>query len=178
MKKKKILIFGLPGSGKTTLSKKVSERLKALHLNADEIRKRFDDWDFSNEGRLRQAQRMKNLAKNASEDFIVLDFVCPAKQFRALIAAEITIFMDTIQISRFADTNKIFEMPDETEKITYRIKEMNSDEEAKKITTNVINFDLSRQANSGTTPKSIRLSTTILLPDNLISKTKIISGTP
>ena len=175
MNKKKILIFGLPGSGKTTLSKKVSERLRALHLNADKIRKRFNDWDFSNEGRLRQAQRMNDLAKNASEDFIVLDFVCPTKRFRALIAADITIFMDTILSSRFADTNKIFEMPDETEKITYHIKKMNSDEEAKKITTTLMKFDSSRQVGLDTTPKSIHLSTKILWQHNLISKAKIIS---
>ncbi|MDC1382941.1 AAA family ATPase [Candidatus Puniceispirillum sp.] len=178
MKKKKILIFGLPGSGKTTLSKKVSERLKALHLNADEIRKRFNDWDFSNEGRLRQAERMNNLAKNASEDFIVLDFVCPTKRFRAMIAADTTIFMDTILSSRFADTNKIFEMPDETENITFRIKEMNSDHEAKKITTTLMNVDLSRQAGLDTISKSISLGAEILSPHNIISKAKIISGNP
>ena len=121
---------------------------------------------------------MNNLATNASEDFIILDFVCPTKRFRAIIAADTTIFMDTILSSRFADTNKIFEMPDETENITFRIKEMNSDHEAKKITTTLMNVDLSRQAGLDTITKSINLGTEILSPHSLISKAKIISGNP
>ena len=48
----KILIFGLPGSGKTTLAKPFAELIGGLHLNADEVRTRYDDWDFSLEGRI------------------------------------------------------------------------------------------------------------------------------
>ena len=58
----KILIFGLPGSGKTTLAKPFAKLINGIHINADEVRKKYDDWDFSPEGRIRQAQRMRNLA--------------------------------------------------------------------------------------------------------------------
>ena len=60
---KKILIMGLPGSGKTTLAKKLVAMLNAVWLNADEVRKEHNDWDFSPEGRTRQAERMKRLAQ-------------------------------------------------------------------------------------------------------------------
>ena len=59
----KVLIFGLPNSGKTTLAKKLYEELKWSWFNADEVRKQFNDWDFSPEGRLRQALRMKKLCE-------------------------------------------------------------------------------------------------------------------
>ena len=58
---KKILIMGLPGSGKTTLAKKLKSKLKADWLNADKVRKKFNDWDFSKKGVLKQAKRMKIL---------------------------------------------------------------------------------------------------------------------
>ena len=55
---KKILIMGLPGSGKTTLASKLIPLLNAKWVNNDEIRKDANDWDFSEEGRIRQAKRM------------------------------------------------------------------------------------------------------------------------
>jgi adenylate kinase family enzyme len=43
----KILIFGLPGSGKSTFAKKLVEVKRYLTFNADDIRKLFEDWDFT-----------------------------------------------------------------------------------------------------------------------------------
>ncbi len=51
--------MGLPGSGKTTLAKKVMRLLKADWLNADKIRGKYNDWDFSREGIIRQVKRIK-----------------------------------------------------------------------------------------------------------------------
>ena len=84
--KKKILIMGLPGSGKTTLASRLVPLLKAKWLNADEIRKKYNDWDFSDEGRIRQAKRMSNLADdlNKKNFHVVADFVCPTEQARKL----------------------------------------------------------------------------------------------
>ena len=59
----KILICGLPGSGKTWLAERLVGNLdNCAWFNADIVRKKENDWDFSPEGRSRQANRMKALA--------------------------------------------------------------------------------------------------------------------
>ena len=113
--KKKILVMGLPGSGKTTFTQELVKRLMlqgtVQWFNADEVRKKFDDWDFSAEGRLRQVQRMREMADAAKVDYVVCDFVCPTEEYRREFAADITIWMDTITEGRFEDTNRVFEKP-------------------------------------------------------------------
>ena len=137
MRSKIILVFGLPGSGKTTIAAKISAGLGATHINADEVRQEFDDWDFSEDGRLRQAHRMKKLANAGKTDYVVLDFVCPKKELRSLINADVVVFMDTITKSRYDDTNHMFEAPQKNEKVTYRIIDKNADTESQKVISNI-----------------------------------------
>ena len=107
----KLLVMGLAGSGKTTLSRDLAEILKLPHHNADTIRERFDDWDFSYEGRKRQAERMSTYHG-------VLDFICPLPEFRDIVDPDLTIWMDTIKSSRYYDTDKIFTPPNYDIRIT------------------------------------------------------------
>ena len=116
--------MGLPGAGKTTLATKLVPILNAKWLNADKIRKEANDWDFSDEGRKRQAERMAKKAEiYKKEGFnVVADFVCPTPKARDLFDPDYIIWVDTIKKSRFEDTNKIFVKP---EKYNTRVTEKN-----------------------------------------------------
>ena len=109
-----ILIMGLPGAGKTTLAEELAPKLKAKRLNADEVRKAANDWDFSEEGRKRQAKRMAEFAlklKNQG-NYVVADFICPTPEARKLFPADFVIWVDTIKEGRFDDTNQMFVKPE------------------------------------------------------------------
>ena len=106
--------MGLPGAGKTTLAEQLAPKLNAKRLNADEVRKAADDWDFSEEGRKRQAKRMADLAlelKNQG-NYVVADFICPTPEARNLFPADFVIWVDTIKEGRFDDTNQMFVKPE------------------------------------------------------------------
>jgi adenylylsulfate kinase len=134
---KKILIMGLPGSGKTTLASKLVPLLKAKWLNNDEVRKAANDWDFSKEGRIRQAKRMGDLAKRYKNEghFVVADFICPTPESRKLFNADYVVWLDTIKEGRFDDTNKMFVKP---EKFDFKIKTQNAELWATKIADQLI----------------------------------------
>ena len=108
----KILILGLPGSGKTTLANELIKILPNLEwFNADEIRKQYNDWDFSDQGRLRQCNRIKQLAEQSNAKYVICDFVAPTEEIRKIFNADFTVFVDTINQSKYNDTNLIFEKP-------------------------------------------------------------------
>ncbi len=124
--------MGLPGSGKTTLASELVPLLKAKWLNADEVRKEANDWDFSPEGRTRQAKRMWAKAKEYKDqgNHVVADFVCPTPAARALFPADFIIWVDTIKEGRFDDTNKMFVKP---EKYNYHVTTQDAKNWAPKI---------------------------------------------
>ena len=120
----KILIMGLPGSGKTYLAERMQPILNAAWYNADKVREMANDWDFSPQGRVRQSLRMKNLAdyeKNHGR-IVICDFVCPTSETKTNFNPDITIWMDTIKSGRYEDTNKMFEEP---MNVNFKVTEMN-----------------------------------------------------
>lgn len=113
----KVLVFGLPGSGKTTFADDlrdsyVEQGYTVRRYNADVIRNEYNDWDFSSEGRMRQARRMLNLSINCNDQISIVDFVAPTEEIRSMFYdSHILIWMNTIQFGRFEDTNKLFQTP-------------------------------------------------------------------
>jgi adenylylsulfate kinase len=109
----RILIMGLPGAGKTTLALNLLNYFSpdVLWLNADEIRRKFNDWDFSETGRIRQSRRMREIADVSNRDYIIADFVCPLPEMRDIYDPDFLIWVDTIKESRFEDTNRVFVPP-------------------------------------------------------------------
>ena len=106
--------MGLPGSGKTTLANEIALSLIAKRLNADEVRKEANDWDFSEEGRSRQAKRMADLAEKEKQEgnYVVCDFICPTPKARELFNADFIVWVDTIKKGKFDDTNAMFVKPE------------------------------------------------------------------
>lgn len=145
----KILIMGLPGAGKTYFAERLKSWLEnngtmsgdrmARHegipsafamkatvdwFNADDVRKKFNDWDFSREGRIRQSLRMAEFALRCSGDYVICDFVAPLPEMRHNFKADWTIWIDTIDKGRYDDTNKAFVAP---EIYDFRITEQNAE---------------------------------------------------
>ena len=123
----KILIMGLPGSGKTHLAKRLHVHLNCAWYNADKVREMANDWDFTPSGRRRQSERMNTIAtfEATRARTVICDFVCPTGETRKQFNADITIWMDTIEAGRYDDTNKIFESPQD---VDFRIAGYMSDE--------------------------------------------------
>lgn len=143
----KVLIFGLPGSGKTTLADYLADLLgdRAVRINADAVRKECDDWDFSIKGRERQLQRMRILAEKASNKgkIAITDFICPLEEYRELFDADFTVFVDTVTECEYEDTNTIFQRPDvyELGTIDYQVTNHRDDYDAREIMWELLDKD-------------------------------------
>jgi nicotinamide riboside kinase len=143
---KKILIMGLPGAGKTTLATALKHYLEDFKhegygvtvewFNADEIRKKFNDWDFSETGRIRQSIRMSELAEQSSADWVICDFVAPLVEMRINFKADWTIWMDTIEQGRFEDTNRAFIPP---QLYDFRVIEQDAEKWAAYVGSRILN---------------------------------------
>jgi len=134
--------MGLPGSGKTTLASKLVPLLNAKWMNNDEVRKAANDWDFSEEGRIRQSKRMAEKAeqykKEGKHNYLVTDYVCPLPETRKLFNADYIVWVDTIAKGRFEDTNKIFVKP---EKFDFKVSTQNAELWAYQIADKFIPYE-------------------------------------
>ena len=111
----KILIMGLPSSGKTTLATALARELSCAHFNADEVRKEINkDLGFSVKDRIEQARRMGVLCDIASRygAHVIADFVCPTPETRKAFGAHFIVWVDRIKEGPFEDTNKLFVPPE------------------------------------------------------------------
>lgn len=132
--------MGLPGAGKTTLAESIVDKLRAggktvTWLNADDIRAHYDNWDFSPEGRIKQSTRMRELADRSELDFVLCDFVAPLEEMREIFDADFIVWVDTIDKSRYEDTNKMFVPPTQ---YNFRVTEKDSAKWATIIATHLL----------------------------------------
>ena len=127
----KILIMGLPGSGKSTLAEPLAKQLQGVWVNADAVRKEYDDWDFTPEGRIRQANRMRYISDGIvmAGKTAIADFICPTREARMQFDPDYIVWLDTIKRGRYDDTNKMFEPP-ELNIVNYHVKEWFTDTHA------------------------------------------------
>jgi adenylylsulfate kinase len=153
--KQRILIMGLPGSGKTYLAEALKKYLEThatradfgemmpingfnaqvTWFNADDVRRKYNDWDFTKEGRIRQSLRMLEFALASNTEYVICDFVAPLVEMRNNFKADWTIWMDTIREGRYADTNAAFVEP---EQYDFRVTEQNCEKWAEFIGTHII----------------------------------------
>lgn len=151
----RILIMGLPGAGKTYFAERLKKYLEDFSrppvensllpfadaritvgwLNADEVRRHYNDWDFSREGRIRQSLRMRDLADESNTDYCIVDFVAPLPEMRHNYKADWTIWIDTIERGRFEDTNQMFVPPDVYD---FRITEQNAEKWAEFVGDHIL----------------------------------------
>ncbi len=136
-----IVVHGLPGSGKTTISDALANRLKCSRINADQIRDSVSkDLKFSALDRKIQAYRLGCISAialhtpisivggqdaNHLNKIVVTDFVNPTEEtrstFRWAVRSNssgnpiklVEIWMNTIskEDSRFKDTSALYETP-------------------------------------------------------------------
>jgi hypothetical protein len=152
----RILIMGLPGSGKTHMAEALKKYLeqqgnmdmcsaemlpitglnaRVTWFNADDVRRKYNDWDFSKEGRIRQSIRMLEFALASSTEYVICDFVAPIPEMRNNFKADWTVWMDTIEEGRFEDTNRMFVPP---EVYDFRVAEQNAEKWAEFIGNHII----------------------------------------
>ena len=133
----KILVMGLPGSGKTYLSERIAKKLDCAWYNADNVRHMSKDWDFSESGRVRQSQRMRAFAdfENSHNRNVICDFVCPTEETRKEFDADIVVWVNTIGKGRFENTNKVFVPPKEFD---FVIESRYNDSDIKKLSEDII----------------------------------------
>ena len=131
----KILIMGLPGSGKTYLAKRVVKLLKADWLNADKIRGKYNDWDFSERGIIRQVKRMRKLADKSKKRYVIADFICPIPLQRKIFKPKYIFWMNTIKKSRYPRMNRIFRKP---KKYDLKFEEKNLQKNLKKLKDKIL----------------------------------------
>ena len=76
--------YGQPGSGKTTLAKSLLEKIDAIHVDGDDVRKIFNNQDYSKDGRIKNLTNINNIVRFLDHKGfnVVVSVVSPYKEIR------------------------------------------------------------------------------------------------
>ena len=119
-KQKIILVYGLPGSGKTTFSKELHKQLEnSILIHADDVRKdvNYENLDlrgnnknmaFHHMKEVLLAEHLKELINSTDNDYVIVDFVAPTKESRKIIGGDVGVWLNTIQNKKYKNTKNIF----------------------------------------------------------------------
>ena len=148
----KILIMGLSGAGKTYLAERLQKHLDCDWHNADKLREKYNDWDFSREGRIRQAYRMEEYAEKSETKYVICDFICALEEMRNIFSSHYVIWMDTVKSSQYEDTDKAFEPP---KVYDLRIDKYLNDNEIKEVASRIRRYRSSMMLDSMNRPHTM-----------------------
>ena len=116
----KVLIMGLSGAGKTSTAVKLQDHLaksglSSVHINSDRVREATENWSFDDAGRIAASKWMVKTADQILDeskiDVVIYDTIACLQEQRDILEADITLFMDTVKSSKYADTDAEFERP-------------------------------------------------------------------
>jgi hypothetical protein len=110
----KILIMGLPGAGKTTLTTTLAHLLHAVVFDGDDVRGSINrDLGSSHEDRVEHARRMGWLCDRVAEagGTVIADLACPTPETRAAFGDAFVIWVDRIEEGQSGDTGELFVPP-------------------------------------------------------------------
>src|SRR6202047_2942652 len=113
--RRKILVMGLPGAGKTAFATALAPLINAVVFNADAVRANLSrHLGFSHQDRVEHARRMGWMCDRVVEagGTVIADFICPTPETRAAFGEAFVIWVDRIEAGRFEDTNRMFVAPD------------------------------------------------------------------
>lgn len=128
----KILIFGVPESGKTTLAEPLSEKINGVYINEHQIRNEYINYNYTLEGIRKNTEMLRCLADGVvrAGKVAVIDCVAALPEIRMFIDADYAVWMDTIKTNmKSDDSNTIdikFSKPDITE-YNYHVSEWFND---------------------------------------------------
>ena len=89
--------MGLSGAGKTYLAERLQKHLDCDWHNADKLREKYNDWDFSREGRIRQAYRMEEYAEKSETKYVICDFICALEEMRNILMTETVNYFNIVK---------------------------------------------------------------------------------
>ena len=108
----RILVMGLPGSAKNSITTKLAERFENSHvINSMHERIQHKDVDFTADGQMRHCYRLLNLARNSPGTITVINMACPLPKMRTILNPDIVVWVSDRDSCQYEELNKMYVPP-------------------------------------------------------------------